>query len=219
MKKTITILFFIVCTVIISFGQTSIVALTLEKGNIIKGEYSLYSPIKIIRAIYKDTISAKNLIPEQLMTSILSSNSKEWEKYNSLEFDNDVVYEPVNNQILNYELISTFNFQLDSLQMAIVKFRLVNTIEKKAILGITIMQRDKIRWKTTSSQLTTKISTLFLVFKDEVLQRILNDKPLNGTEMELLKNIKVNNGFLLEKLLNQNFNDTQKKYFINPLNW
>lgn len=201
------------------YGQSTNTQFMLENGKLLQGKYTLYKPTILLSPIYKDTTEAFNKNPEELMISILSSNSKEWEKYNSLSFDDEDKYESFDNKTLNYELISRFDFQLDTLQMAFIKYKLINTAKKKEIIGITIMQKNRNRWKTTSTVITTKLSTFFLVFKDEVSYRILSDKPSNEIERKFLYNVKVKNNFSIEKLLSQSFDYDEKNYFINSLNW
>ena len=50
--------------------------------NLKSAKFHVYSPPFLAKAIYKDTIEAKNLYPEELMSSILSEKNASWTKYN-----------------------------------------------------------------------------------------------------------------------------------------
>ena len=192
--------------------------LLLNNGNLTSASYYLYNPILKINALYNDTTEAVNQYPEQLMISIISSNSKAWEKYNSLNFDENESFTPSNDSSLKYELLSKFEFKANGSDMAIIKFNITTLKSIKIIAGVTVMQKVSGKWKTTSTTYTTKISLAFLVFKAEVMNNLIFNSPINEMEKQLLNNV-YSKGLDFDKLLQQTFTKEQKNYFINPLNW
>lgn len=77
---------------------------------------------------------------------------------------------------------------------------------------------SKDRWFQTFDAKINNISMMMLVFKEDVLERILLGIGNNSIENDLIK-IVYEKGLNIDLLFKQNFSDEQKKYFINDLNW
>lgn len=206
----------LICLISKTAHCQSVKIILKNSSKLLNGKYHIYEPILKIQARYKDTTEAKNETPEELMTSIVSSNSKLWEKYNAAEFDENESYTFVKG--IEYELLSKLEFEIDSLPMAIIKFKLIKPDEVKKIVGVAIIKKNSKRWKTTSSYYVNRLSIAFLVFRENIMQNLILKNPKNNIEKKLLEKC-YSNGLDIEKLLSQDFTKEQKEYFINPLNW
>lgn len=56
----------------------------IAEGNQNNAAFMVYSPPLKIKALYTDSLQAKNQLPEELIMSVLSANSQEWINYNYL---------------------------------------------------------------------------------------------------------------------------------------
>ena len=102
----------------VSYGQGAKVI--LGSGTISDVKYHLYEPYLLIKPIYKDTSEALNLYPEQLMTSIVSSTSRVWERHNAYVYDENESFEYVKG--IEYELIAKLEFMANGTPTAIPLF-------------------------------------------------------------------------------------------------
>lgn len=207
------------------FGQGKEMKITINSKQL-NCKYELYKPATQIRMIYKDSSEAKNKTPEELMTSIISAKNQEWINYNTFGgkdkaaiFSEDEFNEKAKQKEKNYlELISKLDFKLDSINYAIVKFKYFQNNPNKPIMGVTLMIYANERWLQTFNAEINNLSMMMLVFKEDILGRILLGVGNNQMENDLIKLI-YKDGLNVDFLFKQNLNLEQKKYFINDLNW
>ncbi|WP_440880855.1 hypothetical protein [Tenacibaculum sp. C7A-26P2] len=212
-----------------SFGQEKSLGarIILSTNNITETNFYVYKPSFKSKPIYNSINEVKNSYPEELMSSILSANSQEWVNYNTLggEKNADKKSESHFNKVNNYnkdktyfELQAKLEFNSNGSKIAIVKFYFHQQDKEKPVAGALIMQRSEEVWKVTSKPYLTQIAMALMVFKPDVMERLLSNNPKNEFEKELLKSV-YKDGFSFELLLKQNLTNEQKEYFTNPLNW
>ena len=208
------------------FSQQKEVKIILKSKQLKNCSYQLYKPTVTVKMIYKDTTEALNKTSEQLMTSLISAKNQEWVNYNSFggkekstpfnetEFEEALKYKKENY----FELLAKLEFSVDSAKYSVVKFNYFKAKIKKPIMGSILMIYSKDRWFQTFDFKFNSLSMMMLVFKEDILERILTGNGQNELENNLLKLV-YNNGLNIEDLFKQNFNQEQKNYYINPLNW
>lgn len=199
----------------------------ITSGKFTNSKFYIYSPPFKAKAIYKNQSEAENLFPEQLMSSILSASNQEWVDYNTLggtkksDKKNNNHFEEVKKIDINktfFELYSKLEFNSNAAKMAIVKFYYV-TDSKKPVAGAIVMQKENGIWKSTSTSYTTNIAMALMVFKPDIIGRMLKGESINKMEKKILKAVYDENGFSFEKLIKIKLSKEEKEYFTNPLNW
>lgn len=208
------------------FSQKKDIKLIINSKPLMDCNYELFNPKVKITMIYKDTLDVKNVTTEELMTSIFSATNQKWVDYNSLggkekatPFTNSEFLEKIKYKDKNYmEMLSKLEFKSDSIQYAIVKFNYYLEQHKKNIKGSILMQKEKNRWYQTSNAKINNLTMMMLVFKEDILGRLLTGQGINKMEKDLISII-YNDGLDIDKLFQQNFTTEQKDYFINKLNW
>lgn len=208
------------------FSQKNEVQIILNSKELKNCNYELYRPVVEIKMIYKDTLDAVNNTPEQLMTSIISASNQEWVNYNcfggkekAAPFSKEEFNKKMRGKEKNYiELLAKLEFSIDSVKYSVVKFRYFQAKIKKPIMGSLLMIYSNSRWFQTSNAKLNNLSMMMLVFKEDILERILSGLGNNQMENNLIKLV-YSNGLNIDLLFKQNFNQEQKKYFINDLNW
>lgn len=199
----------------------------LSTENITQTKFYVYEPSFKAKAIYKDLVQVKNNYPEELMSSILSANTQEWVNYNNLRGEKEADVKPSSyfEKVKKYDINKTFfelqaklSFKANGNEMAIIKFYFYQQDKENPVAGALIMQKKEGIWKTTSRPYLTPIAMALMVFKPQVLKRLLSNDPLNSIEERLLRKV-YSDGFSFDVLLQQKLSDEEKKYFTNPLNW
>ena len=118
-----------------------------------------------------------------------------------------------------FELLSKLEFDANGNKMAIIKFYYHKQDKEKPIAGALVFQKVDGIWKKTATPYTTNMSMALMVFKSDVMNRLLLGDGTNELEKKVIKNVSDKDGFSFNKLLVQNFTIEEKKYFTNPLNW
>ncbi|EKT3958022.1 hypothetical protein NTJ28_002020 [Flavobacterium psychrophilum] len=220
------IVFFLILIPFFCFSQKKEVKIILNSKQLKNCSYEIYKPTVQIKMMYKDTTEAKNKTLEQLMTSIISAKNQEWVNYNSFggkekaaPFTKSEFDEKYNNKSKNYfELLAKLEFSVDSLKYFVIKFRYFQAKVKKPIMGSILMTFSKGRWYQTFDAKITNLSMMMLVFKEDIVERILLGTGSSSLENDLIK-IVYKDGLNIDLLFQQDFNQEQKTYFINDLNW
>ena len=200
----------------------------LNANGVSNTSYYVYSPPFIAKAIYSSIKEAKNEFPEQTMSSILSATSQEWVNYNTLggvknaeiksasDFEET---EKIDKEKTFFELQAKLEFDANGSKMSIIKFYFHKEGKEKPIAGALVFQKVDGTWKKTATPYTTNMSMALMVFKSDVMNRLLLGDGTNELEKKVIKNVSDKDGFSFNKLLVQNFTIEEKKYFTNPLNW
>lgn len=190
--------------------------------------YYEYKPLFKAKAIYQNLNEVTNEYPEQLMSSILCTSSQEWENYNSLatghEMGKSDEEEFARRRQLNiektyFELRSKLTFTVNGSEMAIIKFYLHDEHIKKPVAGALVMKKVNGKWYKTSTPYTTDLAMILVVFKADVLGRILANRPQNSIEQKICDHVLTERGLNCEKVLNYNYSEEEKNYLTNPVNW
>ncbi|MFL0094292.1 hypothetical protein [Tenacibaculum maritimum] len=228
-KKYLNLWFLLLITYNICFSQNEKLGsrIILNTNNVSETIFYVYKPSFKAKVIYTNINEAKNAYPEELMSSILSANTQEWVNHNTLggekstekkdksflekikKYDKEKTY---------FELQAKLEFIANGNKMAIVKFYFHQQDKDKPVSGALVMQKNKDKWKLTSKPYTTSMAMVLMVFKPEILKRLLSNSPENEYEKKLLKNI-YKDGFSFDALMKQKLSLEEKEYFTNPLNW
>lgn len=197
----------------------------IDSGNISNTSYFLYEPTFKAKGIYKNINEVKNDYPEELMSSILCANTQKWVNFNTLRGDQEtetLPEEPFKKEDFNttyFELLSKFEFTANNSKMAIIKFMLHHKKMNKPVAGVISMQNIDGKWKKTTAPYLSKMSMVLLVFKPDVLGRLLEGRSNNEFELMIIKTAYNKNGLDFNKLLQIKLNDQEKEVLTNPLNW
>lgn len=200
----------------------------LNANGVSNTSYYVYSPPFIAKAIYSSIKEAKNEFPEQTMSSILSATSQEWVNYNTLggvenaEIKSVSDFEKtknINKEKTFFELLSKLEFDANGSKMSIIKFSFHKEGKEKPIAGALVFEKVDGTWKKTATPYTTNMSMALMVFKPDVMNRLLFKEPMNELEKNIIRNVYDKDGFNFNKLLEQNFTKEEKEYLTNPLNW
>lgn len=200
----------------------------LNSGNISDVSYYVYSPPYKAMAVYTDIKQVTNNYPEELMSSILSARNQDWVNLNTLggeekaeKLTNEEFREAenINKNITYFELLSKFEFTSNNSQMAMIKFYFYKDGLKKPVAGVTIMQQEDGKWKRTSAPYLTNMSMVLLVFKADVLERVLRNQPANEIEKKVISEVYNGGNVDIEKVLQLDLNEREKEVLTNPLNW
>jgi hypothetical protein len=167
--KQIKLLFFLLVSVC-CHGQDEIKGRILLNGNTIsKSNYYVYNPSFIAKIIYNSIDQVKNDYPEELMCSIISASSQDWENLNTLggalESDKKTENEflkvkKLNKNLTYFELLSKFEFVANGSEIAVIKFNLHQQKQEKPIIGCLVLQKENGKWKKTLKPSTTNISSV-----------------------------------------------------------
>lgn len=162
------------------------------------------------------------------MSSIISASSQDWEDLNtlggSLESDKKtesdfLKVKKLDKNLTYFELLAKLEFVANGIEIAIIKFNLHQKKEEEPILGCLVLQKENGKWKKTSKPSTTNISTVLLVFKADVLGRIIENKGINEIENKIINLVSDSNGVNFDLFLKLELNPEEKEYLTNPLNW
>ncbi len=194
----------------------------------------VYSPPFQAKAIFKDTLAATNLYPEQLMESIISANSQEWIDYNTLggeerskKYDKKYFEKrsALDKEKTFLELKSKYTFIFEGNEMAIIKYY-YNSQDNKPISGAYVMQKLNNRWFYTSTAFTSDLAFVIMRFQDEKLAQILSGQKTDDAIInDVINKIKDKNGNIrTDKLVNEfnNWYTNNSKllnYFKDPNAW
>jgi hypothetical protein len=190
-----------------------------------------YPEATIIKADLKSELEAKCLSPEDLVKSILSCTSVDWEIYHTLggkdnasikskEHYNKVAL--MNKDKNSFVLQNKFEFDLEGLSMAIIKFYFVTEGVENPQAGVTVMQYDEGRWKKANMKPVSNLAMLSLRLKPEILAKIIaldeSDNYLKEIKSRVVKNGAVDFDILGHELNTWYENDDEKKlnYFKDP---
>ncbi len=228
MKIVVILTFFLFSGLIVKGQEDELgTRIIMNSDSFKNSRYYIYTPFFKAKAIYKKQSEASNLFPEQLMSSILSASNQEWVNYNTSggseksDIKSENHFEKVKNIDFNntfFELHSKLEFTSNGEEMAIIKF-FYNEKNEKPIAGSIVMKKENNQWKTISTPDTTIIATALMVFKADIMKRMLIGKGINRMENNLIKKVMTKEGFNFQKLFSIRLSETEKKYFTNPLNW
>jgi hypothetical protein len=159
--------------------------------------YYVYDPPFLAKPIFNQLEDVKNNYPEKLMESIISASDQNWVNYNNLnisEIKDNAFFEKVKKQDKDknyFELLSKLEFEANNSQMTIIKFNLYIDEKKDSLplVGTYVCQKVDGIWKRVSTPFTTRLAMVMLVFKQDILKRLLVGKYNNTTEESLVKRI------------------------------
>jgi hypothetical protein len=228
--KLILLTFLIICRIGIAQEKGQ----RIFSGNIESIYFNKYQPGFKIKAEFKNQSQAKNENPEELMQSILSCTNEDWEIYQTLggKVNADIKSEKhysyirtMNKDKNHFELKHKFEFLIDNVPTAILKYYLIFEEIPTPQAAIVTMQKYNGRWYKTSMQLFSKLSLLALRIKSDELENLIDGKETN----QFLKDLKLkiyNNGILNFDKLSLEFdswysdeseqNKANKNYFKDP---
>lgn len=193
-------------------------------------KYDAFFKIKAI----KNFKAIKNKFPEELMQSILSCSSPEWEIFNTLGGKenadiNDATY--YNNiKLMNvennyFELKHKFEFEIDGIPTAIIKFHFISQDNPTPQAGLIVMQNYNNQWYKTSMKMVSNLAMVTLRLKTEELEKIVLGITNTPQLKEINKNVFIK-GILDFNKLNSEIdswyieetkeNEAKKEYFKDP---
>lgn len=178
--------------------------------------FYVYNPGYLAKAIYKDTLDAKNTFPEQLMESLISANNQKWIDYNTLggmlnSKKYDKAYFNARNKMNKtktfLELKAKYIFTFQGNEMAIIKY-FYNSPDNKPTSGAYVLQKLGERWFYTSTSFTSDLALVIMRFQEEKLALILKgEKTGNAKIDEVILRLKDANGFISTAKLVNEFNN------------
>ena len=220
------VLFLGICS--LCFSQEGIgTDVILNAKNLTESKFYIYKPYFKVKKIYSNISEVSNATPEELLSSVLSADSQEWVNFNTLgggeeadiktreDFENVKSYDESKTY---FELQAKLDFVANGDKMTIVKFYLYNEKKERPIAGTLVMQQTPKGWKVTSKPYTNSIAMALMVFKPDVMYRIIANRPNNDLEKNLISKV-ATEGLNFELLLKQKFSKEEKESFTNPLNW
>jgi hypothetical protein len=225
--------YFISVIVIVVFNfvcQGQVTEVMIDLDSLSDANYSIYNDGFKAAMIYNDTLEAANETPAKLMSSIISANNQEWVNYNTYggseysdKKSNSHFREVINREKdKNYfELLSKLEFDFKRKRLAIVKFYLHLQDNDLGIAGsrVLVFDQNDNRWKVYQEPDLTSIATVIMIFKKDVLERLLTNNPRNSIESSLLEYAYNSRGLNFNLLLNKNYSEQEKDSLTNPLNW
>jgi hypothetical protein len=224
--KKVAILF---CLIFNSFQLFAQQAIYIAMDSLESVEFNIYEPPYRASMVYQDTLSAKNLTPEELMSSIISASNQDWVNYNTkggskfADQKKEEHFEKVGKRERDnnyFELLSKLEFTFYKRKMAIVKFYLHLEDKEKPVAGTAVMEKlEKGKWKVVTEPALTPISMAMMIFKPEVMGNLLSNEPENDTERKILALAYTEPGLDFNKLLQINYTTEEKEALTNPLNW
>ena len=205
----------------------------LFETNNISTNYYVYEPPFAARGIYKDTLEAVNNFPEQVLSSIVSSTSYAWDKYNYLNGETPAKskshYEKAIqlNKYNNYfELRSKYEFFNGENPCAFIKFHIKFEELKVPAGGFRILEKVNGRWYVSLIPNFAAVPYLLFWFKEVRMLELLTGKS-NGNILsdKLIAQTRDSNGNLdFEKLgdevtiiLKEGKTSERFKYFIDEI--
>lgn len=187
-----------------------------------------YEPTFKAKQIYKSLKQVTNQYPEQVMSSVLSANSSEWENFNYGTIGeykmSDEKIKNVNNRDTSnifYELLYKIEFSVDGEKYCIIKFN-ANIGSKKHPFAET-MKWNGSRWIRWSGEQITELTFLVSMIKVEYLDNMFQIKK-NGVKFfdDIVEESTNNNIFdwnkaneLFKKAIQQNGKQTIE-FMIEP---
>lgn len=144
----------------------------------------------------KNISNVTNETPEKLAESIFSCSSKEWDIKNTLGGESNIETKTKEEYLQitkvdktkNYlELINKFEFSIDNVPTAIIKFYFVSDTFPKPQAGIFVMQKISNIWYKINTKMVNNIALSNLKLKPNVLDKILNN-IFDTNELKEIKN-------------------------------
>jgi hypothetical protein len=194
--------------------------------------YYKYNPDFIIKADYKSQSVAVNEYPEQLVQSVLSATSQEWENYNTLggkekaEQIEESHFEKIKkmDKDKNYfELIHKLTFKIDNISTVIVKFFL-HQENTQPISGAMVMQKVNGKWYKTSNINLSTLAIMVMRLKSDVLVGAILGSSTDSSIQKLHNKINSETGISLTIFENEFLswyepNNNNKELFIDSKTW
>lgn len=192
---------------ILLFSLLSLKAVAQEKGarllssNINDIYFYKYEESFKIKAELVSQSDAKNLFPEQLLQSILSSTNYDWDIYNTLggkdkaKPKSDKHYQKVKtmDKSLNYfELKHKLEFDIEGIPTAIIKYDMVFEGQTEIMSAVIVMQKYDGRWQKTSTKMINDLAMIVWRLKTIEFEKILLAKADNTFLKALIDIVFVN---------------------------
>lgn len=177
---------------------------------------------------------AKNAFPEQLLQSILSSTSYEWDSYNTLggkdktKPKSDKHYNNIKtiNKDKNYfELKHKLEFEIEGVPTAIVKYEMVFEGQKEIMSAVTVMQKYNGRWYKTTTKMVSDLAMIVWRLKSNEFEKLIlaksDDLILKEVNSKVFVNGKLDFGLLSKEMESWYTQDTPANkakidYFKDP---
>lgn len=172
--------------------------------------WHLYKPYYKADIIYNSMSELINEYEEQLMHSINSSISYEWDLYNfhpeyKIEKKTTEQYQRIKNSDRNTDfmnLVFKLNFNDGETDYAIIKFHLHLKEFEKPLPGIHILQKYKQRW-VVSRNYRDETQLYLMFFKIELLDLLLTNDLSDPKVNDLRNNISIDGSVSLESLYDE----------------
>jgi hypothetical protein len=154
----------------------------------------------------------KNQFPEELMQSLLSTSSEEWEIFNTLggkdnaDIKSRSYYDNIKKMNIDknyFELKHKLEFEIDGVATSIIKFYFFTQDNSKPQAGLVVMQKYANRWYKTSMKMVSNIAMTCLRLKTEEFEKIILGDVSNNQLEKINKKV-----FVDEKL---DFNELNKE--------
>jgi len=138
-----------------------------------------------VKARITDLSKVENKFPEQLLESLLSSTSYEWDILNTLDGKNktqaksDKHYANIKtmNKDLNYfELKHKLSFDIEGVPTALLKFYIVMEGKPEVMSAVMVMQQYNGRWYKTSTKMIFSLAMITWRLKTEELYNLIEGK-------------------------------------------
>lgn len=189
-----------------------------------------YDPEFKIKAI-KDFKNVKNEFPEDLIQSVISCSSEEWEIFNTLggkdnaQINDLDYYDAIKKMDVDknyFELKHKIEFEIDQIPTVIIKFYLISQDYPQPQAGIVVMQKYGNRWYKTSMKMVASIAMIALRIKTDELEKIINGNVSSSELLQIHQKVFIKDKLDFNKLQQEidswyaedtNDNALKKKYF------
>ncbi|HEY8399713.1 MAG TPA: hypothetical protein VIK89_00550 [Cytophagaceae bacterium] len=192
MKKNISLIFILVFGLVINglcqvpVKETKTKAVNLISAFTLKGaSFYEYNPPYKALAKYNSKNEVSYNSPEDVLSSIISTNSLEWDNQNRLP--NKQIIEPKEYKVLSlkekettyFELLHKFTFISNGIEIAYIKYRIVEN-NNPVLLALAVLKKVGDRWYIDGVDSGfEKISNILWVFKSDKLNSILKGEKKN----------------------------------------
>ncbi len=188
-----------------------------------------------VKAELTELSQVQNKYPEQLLQSVLSSNSFEWDIYNTLggkekaKEKSQKHYSTIKtmDRELNYfKPLHKMEFEIEGVPVAIIKYNIVSNNLDKTMSAVMVMRKINDRWYITSTQMVGDIALTIWRLKTAELEKIIKGDESDSFLKEIKFKVFINGVLDIKKLSSEidswyvNNNEVNKakiKYFKDPL--
>ena len=231
--KKINFLFLILCLNIQAIAQEETGARVFS-STINEVYFMKYEDGSKVKAEITDISKAENAFPEQLLQSILSSTSYDWDIYNTLggkdkaKPKSDKHYNNIKtiNKDKNYfELKHKLEFEIEGVPTAIVKYYIIMEGKSEYISAVTVMQKYNGRWYKTTTKMVSDLAMIVWRLKSNEFEKLIlaksDDSVLKEVNSKVFVNGKLDFGMLSKEMESWYAQDTPANkakidYFKDP---